>query len=89
MLDSLADEDTVWYRNMVPLYDTFEPEYIQAAFESDLPLGELIFGSEEWAHLGGKPGIEDPLTQLFRKHSMLFIFHWFVVTLTSIIRSSS
>lgn len=74
MLDSLADEDTMWYRDMVPLYDTFEPEYIQVALESDLPLGELIFGPTNWVFLGGKPGIEDPLTQYFGKHGMRFFF---------------
>lgn len=74
MLDSLADEDKVWYRDMVPLYDTFEPEYIQTALESDLPLGELIFGSAEWIFLRGKPGTEDPLTQYFKKHGTLFSF---------------
>lgn len=70
-LNSLAGEDKVWYRDRVPLYDTFEPEYIQVALESGLPLGELIFGRVEWVLLGGKPGIEDPLTQYFGKHGVL------------------
>lgn len=72
-MESLADEEEMWCRDAVPLYDTFEPEYIATALTSEVPLGELIFGVEEWQKLGRDRGITDPLSQYYEKHGA-FLF---------------
>ncbi|KAG6835488.1 hypothetical protein H0H93_000898 [Arthromyces matolae] len=58
-----------WSRDEVDLFDVFEPEYIQAAFqEKKTHLGALIFGKEEWAYLKGDipdNAVIDPLSSYF------------------------
>lgn len=48
------------------VYDAFEPNYIRPALElKDTHLGELIFGHQEWACYGMKPGKSNALARMF------------------------
>jgi hypothetical protein len=78
----------VWYRDSVPLYDTFEPEYIRCAFtDKELNLGSLIFGEDEWKALqeADRQAAQDPLTAVFAERSMSSFsvqhFTWLIVYL--------
>jgi len=71
-IENFAGQDNVWYRYQmlgdsdIPLYDVFEPNYLRPAFElKDTHLGELIFGYQEWASYGMKPGKSNALTRMF------------------------
>jgi hypothetical protein len=61
-----------------PIYDVFEPGFIQDALnESNKPtnLGPLIFGEEHWRNLGREvPQSDDPLTQIFRQRGDTYFF---------------
>jgi hypothetical protein len=35
----------LWIRSMAPLYDVFEPTFVQCGLECDENLGHLIFGT--------------------------------------------
>ncbi|KAF8072162.1 hypothetical protein FPV67DRAFT_1779227 [Lyophyllum atratum] len=74
-LQELGGKDKLWFRNRVPLYDPFEPEYIVAALnrKSPPPLGRLIFGKEVWVQLmkGDTSLPTDPLSSYFGKKSIL------------------
>lgn len=70
-IENLAGQDNVWYRyqmlgDIPHVYDVFEPNYLRPALElKDTHLGELIFGYQEWARYGMKPGKSNALTRMF------------------------
>jgi hypothetical protein len=57
-----------WVRSSAPLYDVFEPTFVQCALEREDNLGHLVFGTETWKSMGGHVSNgQDPLTSHFRK----------------------
>lgn len=72
-IEILAAQNDIWYRYQAPgeiplIYDVFEPNYLRAGLElKDIHLGDLIFGSEEWAQYGMKPGKQNALTRMFAR----------------------
>lgn len=73
---NLDDSGEMWARDSVPLFDVFEPTYVQSALEltqaAGLNWGPLVFGQEAWRAMGGNPIFSnDPLTQHFRDQGLL------------------
>ncbi|KAJ7127476.1 hypothetical protein C8R46DRAFT_970612 [Mycena filopes] len=72
-IDELGAQDTAWGRETEDqLFDVFEPTFLALGLQSDMNLGHLIFGADDWVRLGGKQSPhDDPITELYRKHGLL------------------
>jgi hypothetical protein len=57
-----------WVCSTAPLYDVFEPTFIQCVLEQVVNLGHLVFGRDGWKSMGSYVSkAQDPLTLYFQK----------------------
>jgi hypothetical protein len=55
-----------WVCSSAPLYNVFEPTFVQCALKREDNLGHLVFGTETWKSMGGHVSNgQDPLTYTF------------------------
>lgn len=59
-----------WIRSATPLYDVFEPTFVQHGLELEDNLRHLVFDMERWQSMGGSvSNAQDALSKHFQKHS--------------------